>query len=109
MPRKLKVPGCSHGDRRSGCRIPVPAIAQTAGSATWRNDLTPIGPADWNYDFAEHVLERAGHGGTLARHTLDNPAILRGEMEVGTTRGLCRPVSGTAPSGTSLSTIWTAF
>jgi uncharacterized protein (DUF1800 family) len=43
---------------------PVPAIAQTAGPATWQNDLTPIGPADWNYDFAAHLLERAGFGGT---------------------------------------------
>jgi len=33
-------------------------------AATWQNDLTPIGPADWNYDFAAHLLERAGFGGT---------------------------------------------
>jgi hypothetical protein len=38
--------------------------AQTAGPATWQNDLTPIGPGDWNYDFAAHLLERAGFGGT---------------------------------------------
>ena len=30
----------------------------------WQNDLTPIGAADWNYDFAAHLLERAGFGGT---------------------------------------------
>ena len=30
----------------------------------WQNDLTPIGSADWNYDFAAHLLERAGFGGT---------------------------------------------
>jgi Protein of unknown function (DUF1800) len=40
------------------------AIGQTAGPAGWQNDLTPIGPADWNYDFAAHLLERAGFGGT---------------------------------------------
>ena len=40
------------------------AAAQTAGPAAWQNDLTPIGPADWNYDFASHLLERAGFGGT---------------------------------------------
>ncbi len=40
------------------------AMAQTAGPAAWQNDLTPIGPADWNYDFAEHLLDRAGFGGT---------------------------------------------
>jgi hypothetical protein len=42
----------------------VAAMAQTAGPAKWQNDLTPIGPADWNYDFAAHLLERAGFGGT---------------------------------------------
>jgi hypothetical protein len=40
------------------------AIAQTAGPAAWQNDLTPIGDANWNYDFAAHLLERAGFGGT---------------------------------------------
>src|SRR5580700_9406068 len=43
---------------------PAPVMAQTAGPAAWQNDLTPIGPADWNYDFAAHLLERAGFGGT---------------------------------------------
>ena len=43
---------------------PPPATAQTTGPAAWQNDLTPIGPADWNYDFAAHLLERAGFGGT---------------------------------------------
>src|SRR5580704_18114159 len=33
-------------------------------AATWQNDLTPIGPADWNCDFAAHLLERAGFGAT---------------------------------------------
>ena len=42
----------------------VIAAAQTAGPAAWQNDLTPIGAADWNYDFAAHLLERAGFGGT---------------------------------------------
>jgi hypothetical protein len=40
------------------------ALAQKAGPAAWQNDLTPIGPGDWNYDFAAHLLERAGFGGT---------------------------------------------
>jgi hypothetical protein len=39
-------------------------LAQTAGPAAWQGDLTPIGSADWNYDFAAHLLERAGFGGT---------------------------------------------
>jgi hypothetical protein len=33
-------------------------------STSWQNDLTPIGPADWNYENAAHLLERAGFGGT---------------------------------------------
>jgi hypothetical protein len=41
----------------------VPAMAQIAGRPEWQNDLKPIGPADWNYDFAAHLLERAGFGG----------------------------------------------
>ena len=28
------------------------------------NDLTPLSPSDWNYDFAAHLIERAGFGGT---------------------------------------------
>jgi uncharacterized protein (DUF1800 family) len=43
---------------------PSRADAQTAGPAAWQDDLTPVGPADWNYDFAAHLLERAGFGGT---------------------------------------------
>jgi hypothetical protein len=39
-------------------------MAQTAGPAAWKDDLTPIHAADWNYDFAAHLLERAGFGGT---------------------------------------------
>ena len=42
----------------------VTAMAQTAGPVKWQNDLTPIAPTDWNYDFAAHLLERAGFGGT---------------------------------------------
>src|SRR6202049_621666 len=43
---------------------PPPAMAQAAGPVAWQNDLTPIRPPDWNYDFAAHLLERAGFGGT---------------------------------------------
>jgi uncharacterized protein (DUF1800 family) len=38
--------------------------AQTSGFAGWQNDLTPISAANWNYDTAAHLLERAGFGGT---------------------------------------------
>jgi Protein of unknown function (DUF1800) len=42
----------------------MPAMAQATGPAAWQNDLTPIGAKDWNYDFAAHLMERAGFGGT---------------------------------------------
>ena len=42
--------------RRYGILSAVPAIAQKAGPAAWQNDLTPIAPADWNDDFAAHLL-----------------------------------------------------
>ena len=35
-----------------------------AGPAAWAEDLTPIGPGDWSYDRAAHLIERAGFGGT---------------------------------------------
>lgn len=35
-------------------------------SSAWQDDLTPIRDADWNRDFAAHLLERAGFGGTPA-------------------------------------------
>src|SRR5262245_46889813 len=43
---------------------PSHGLAQKTGPAQWQNDLTPIGPSDWNYDLAAHLLERAGFGGT---------------------------------------------
>ncbi len=40
------------------------AIAQGASAGVWQDDLTPISAADWDYDSAAHLLERAGFGGT---------------------------------------------
>jgi uncharacterized protein (DUF1800 family) len=34
------------------------------GPAQWAEDLTPIAAADWSFDRAAHLLERAGFGGT---------------------------------------------
>ena len=34
------------------------------GPSTWVNDLTPITAADWDYDKAAHLIERAGFGAT---------------------------------------------
>jgi len=35
-----------------------------AGPAEWTNDVTPIPASAWSYDFAAHLIERAGFGGT---------------------------------------------
>jgi uncharacterized protein (DUF1800 family) len=57
-------------------------LRSAAGPASWQNDLTAITASDWNYDFAAHLLERAGFGGspeeidTLARLT-PNEAVRR--------------------------------
>lgn len=40
------------------------AAAATGGAPAWENDLRAITPAEWNYDRAAHLLERAGFGGT---------------------------------------------
>ena len=34
------------------------------GPTSWAGDLSPIGPGDWSYQRAAHLLERAGFGGT---------------------------------------------
>jgi hypothetical protein len=39
-------------------------LRSATGPASWQNDLTPIRPSEWNYDFAAHLIERAGFGGT---------------------------------------------
>ncbi len=44
--------------------VPVVGLAQGAGPDEWKDDLAPIGPGDWNYERAAHLLERAGFGGT---------------------------------------------
>ena len=40
------------------------ALAQSSGIVSWKDNLSPITTADWNYDRAAHLLERAGFGGT---------------------------------------------
>ena len=40
------------------------AAAAAAGPEAWKNDLAPVTAADWNYERAAHLLERAGFGGT---------------------------------------------
>ena len=36
------------------------------GPAAWKDDLTPMAAAEWNYDRAAHLLIHAGFGGTPA-------------------------------------------
>src|SRR3989475_9247114 len=36
------------------------------GPASWKDDLTPISAADWDYDRAAHLLSHAGFGGSPA-------------------------------------------
>jgi hypothetical protein len=64
MLRRLEFLGTLLAAAAAITAYPSPAMAQTAGPPAWQNDLTPIGAADWNYDFAAHLLERAGFGGT---------------------------------------------
>ncbi len=40
------------------------AGALTPGESDWRDDLTPLGDAEWSRERAAHLLERAGFGGT---------------------------------------------
>ena len=41
--------------------LPMATLAQ---SMDWENNLSPIAEANWNYETAAHLLERAGFGGT---------------------------------------------
>lgn len=41
-------------------------VIKGPGPAGWQGDLAPISAADWSYDRAAHLLERAGFGGTPA-------------------------------------------
>jgi hypothetical protein len=58
--------------RRSWLFLVVPLLAclgagvamRADGPAPWVDDLSPIGPLDWNYDRAAHLIERAGFGET---------------------------------------------
>src|SRR5262245_1028787 len=43
---------------------PSPGTAQKTGPDDWHHNITPTDTRDWNYDFAAHLLERAGFGGT---------------------------------------------
>ena len=44
--------------------LPAFAAPPAAGPAAWHEDLAAIGANEWTVDRAEHLLERAGFGGT---------------------------------------------
>jgi hypothetical protein len=46
------------------CRLGAGVAMRADGPASWVDDLTPIAPADWTYDRAAHLIERAGFGET---------------------------------------------
>ena len=48
----------------SGTALAAEGVGWSPGPAEWKGDLSPITPADWNYDRAAHVLGRAGFGGS---------------------------------------------
>ncbi len=39
-------------------------VAAAAAPGSWSDDLSPVGPADWTYERAAHLVERAGFGAT---------------------------------------------
>ncbi len=47
----------------TGAAVSANSVGWSPGPAWWAGDLTPITTADWNYDRAAHLLERAGFGG----------------------------------------------
>ena len=51
-----------------------------AADSTWVGDLAPISDADWNRDFARHLLERVGFGGTPAE--IDTLAAMKPRQAV---------------------------
>ena len=44
--------------------IPALAASDNLPATNWVDDLSAISQADWNFDLAGHLLERAGFGGT---------------------------------------------
>ena len=44
--------------------LPAHGDPRATEPVAWVDDLNPVDEADWNYDLAAHLLERAGFGGT---------------------------------------------
>ena len=62
--RYLAVAGAVLTLAVTGHAVSVNLMGWSPGPASWKGDLTPITAADWSYDRAEHLLGRAGFGGT---------------------------------------------
>ena len=52
----------------------------SAADPAWEGDLAPIADTDWNRDFARHLLERVGFGGTPAE--IDTLAAMKPRQAV---------------------------
>jgi hypothetical protein len=44
--------------------VALSAVTLADTSADWMGDLSPVSPADWTYERAAHLIERAGFGAT---------------------------------------------
>ena len=56
----------AHGSKTGAPVHPVALDLRRSGPgpAQWADDLAPVAAADWSFDFASQLLERAGFGGT---------------------------------------------
>ena len=63
-PRVILVGAFTYLALTAPSSITAAGQASGAGRANWENDLLPIAVADWSYDRAAHLIERAGFGAT---------------------------------------------
>ena len=64
MTRYSKTLRCTQG--LAVLALCVTCFSARAAPAHWQGDLQPIAAADWSFERAAHLLERAGFGGTPA-------------------------------------------
>ncbi len=62
--RVAAIAGAALAFAISGTALSADGVGWSPGPAEWKGDLSPISSADWNYDRAAHLLERAGFGGS---------------------------------------------
>ena len=79
------------------------ALAAESGPDEWVDDLNPITAADWSYDRAAHLVERAGFGATPAE--IERLAAMTPEAVVDALVELAA-VDGTAAPAFEPSPIW---